>query len=224
VSEESGISAPSRGVSRRSALESAHGALGLDRYILTGSNETLRDLAADAPYDAVQIVANSADYGGGGIFGLYGIVSADSDAAPYLFVHEFAHHLAGLADEYFEGEVTYLPPPERVEPWEPNVTALLDPASLKWRDQVTPGTPVPTPWSRPAAGTPSSGPPDAGARPSSPYAGRVGAFEGANYQARGLFRPELDCVMFSRGRDGFCVVCLRSISRIIDLHSRGGPP
>jgi hypothetical protein len=213
VSEESGISAPSRGVSRRYELESALGALGLDRYILTGSNETLRDLAADAPYDAVQIVANSADYGGGGIFGLYGIVSADSDAAPYLFVHEFAHHLAGLADEYFEGAVTYLPPAGRVEPWEPNVTALLDPAALKWREHVTPGTPVPTPWSRPAAGPPLS-----------PYAGHVGAFEGAIYQARGYFRPELDCVMFSRDRDGFCVVCLQSISRIIDLYSRDGRP
>jgi hypothetical protein len=211
-------------VSRRSALGSAYGALGLERYILTAANQTLRDLAADAPYDAVQIVANSADYGGGGIFGLYGIVSADSEAAPYLFVHEFAHHLAGLADEYFEGEVTYLPPAGRVEPWEPNVTALLDPAALKWRGLVTPGTPVPTPWSRPEAGPPSSGPADAKARLSSPYAGHVGAFEGANYQAQGYFRPELDCVMFSRDRAGFCVVCLRSISRIIDLYSGDGQP
>jgi hypothetical protein len=220
-SAESGISAPSRGVERRSALGTAYGALGLERYVLTLANRAFRDLAARAPYDAVQIVANGDAYGGGGIFGLYGIVAADSAAAPYLFVHEFGHHLAGLADEYDEAEVSYLPPAERIEPWEPNVTVLLDPAALKWREHVTPGTPIPTPWSKPAS-APSGGSAGGAAAhgASSPYAGRVGAFEGANYQARGYFRPELDCVMYSGVTSGFCVVCLHSVSRIIDLYSR----
>jgi hypothetical protein len=209
VSAESGISAPSGGGQRRSALGAAFDALGLARYVLTLANRVFRDLAAHAPYDAVLIVANSAAYGGGGIFGLYSIVAVDSAAAPYLFVHEFGHHLAGLADEYYEAEVAYLPPAERVEPWEPNVTALLDPAALKWRELVTQGTPIPTPWSNPASGPASS-----------PFIGRVGAFEGANYQAQGYFRPELDCVMYSGSRPSFCVVCLNSVSRIIDLYSR----
>src|SRR5207249_482496 len=39
-----------------------------------------------------------------------------------------------------------LPAAERVEPWEPNVTALLDPDNLKWKARVEPGTPIPTPW------------------------------------------------------------------------------
>jgi hypothetical protein len=35
-----------------------------------------------------------------------------------------------------------------VEPWEPNATAMKDPRKLKWRDLVTPDTPVPTPWEK----------------------------------------------------------------------------
>ena len=58
----------------------------------------------------------------------------------------FGHHFAGLADEYYTSSVAYLPRADRVEPWEPNVTALLDPSQLKWKDQVGPKTPLPTPW------------------------------------------------------------------------------
>src|SRR4030095_3035617 len=75
---------------------------------------------------------------------------ADSVWAPYIFVHEFGHHLAGLADEYYTSDVAYLPAADRVEPWEPNATAMLDPAALKWKDLVTPGTSLPTPWPKEA--------------------------------------------------------------------------
>jgi hypothetical protein len=52
------------------------------------------------------------------------------------------------------------------------------------------------------------------------YAGKVGAFEGASYEAKGLYRPEADCIMFTRDKVGFCRVCRRAISRIIDMHAR----
>ena len=52
------------------------------------------------------------------------------------------------------------------------------------------------------------------------YAGRVGAFEGAMYEAQGLYRPGVDCVMFTRDDVGFCPVCSRAIDRIIDLYAR----
>jgi hypothetical protein len=52
------------------------------------------------------------------------------------------------------------------------------------------------------------------------YAGKVGAFEGAGYEAKGLFRPESDCIMFTRDQVGFCRVCSRAIERIIDQYSR----
>ena len=52
------------------------------------------------------------------------------------------------------------------------------------------------------------------------YSRTVGAFEGASYEAKGLYRSEADCIMFTRNRVGFCRVCQRAISRIIDLYSR----
>ena len=61
-------------------------------------------------------------------------------------MHEFGHHFAGLADEYYTSPVETLPVQNVVEPWEPNVTALLDPAKLKWRDLVRRDTKLPTPW------------------------------------------------------------------------------
>jgi hypothetical protein len=173
-------------------------------------------------------------------------VAADSAWAPYIFVHEFGHHLAALADEYYTSDVAYLPPQDRIEPWEPNVSALLDPAALKWKDLVEPGTPLPTPWPKEefeeyskriqqrrreirAANRPESVM-DALFREElafetallgrPPYSGKVGAFEGANYEARGYFRPQTDCVMFTRDRNEFCAVCRRAIARMLDLYSR----
>jgi len=52
------------------------------------------------------------------------------------------------------------------------------------------------------------------------YADRVGAFEGANYESHGYYRPEIDCIMFSR-TNHFCSVCRQAIERIIKMYSRG---
>jgi hypothetical protein len=242
----SGISRPSQGIHRRSPIGATYDAFDSERYVLTFENKAFRDLAANAPYDVVEILVNSATYGGGGIFGLFSTVAADSVWAPYLFVHEFGHHIAGLADEYYTSDVAYLPPEVRVEPWEPNVTALLDPATLKWKDLVSPGTPVPTPWPKTEFENYAKGIQErrrqirAGNRPEAemdalfreqmahdtrllgtgPHAGKVGAFEGANYEARGYFRPQADCLMFSRDEVPFCLVCQRAIATIVDLYSR----
>jgi len=51
------------------------------------------------------------------------------------------------------------------------------------------------------------------------FSGKVGAFEGASYEPKGLYRPEADCIMFTRDKVGFCRVCRRAISRVIDLHT-----
>ena len=143
--------AASTGRYRRSPVGATYDAFGSERYVLTFDNRAFRDIASLAPYDVVEILANGQTYGGGGIFNLYvATVAADSAWAPYVFVHEFGHHFAGLADEYYTSDVAYLPAADRVEPWEMNVTALHDPASLKWKDLVTPGTPLPTPWDKAA--------------------------------------------------------------------------
>ena len=124
------------------------GAVNAERYLLTFENRALREIASQAPYEALVILANNDTYGGGGIFGLYSTLAVDSSWADYLFVHEFGHHFAALADEYYTSPVAYAAPTTIVEPWEPNVTAALDRDKLKWRHLVATSTPVPTPWPR----------------------------------------------------------------------------
>lgn len=246
-SAESGINRPNAGVFRRTPLSAEYNIFDSERYVLTLDNRALRDAASAAPYEFIEILVNDATYGGGGIFNAQATASVDSAFSPYVFVHEFGHHFAGLADEYYTSDVAYEPgAPDRPEPWEPNVTALRDPAHFKWADMVAPGTPVPTPWDKAAFEQHTAGiqqrrrairarnAPEAemdalfreqrewdhrtlGA---TQYAGRVGAFEGAAYEARGLYRPQADCIMFTRDPVGFCRVCQRAISRIIDLYAR----
>jgi hypothetical protein len=242
---ESGISRPSTGIHRRSPLGATYDAFGSERYVLTFENRAFRDYASNAPYDFVEILVNGKTYGGGGIFGLYSTVAADSMWAPYVFVHEFGHHFAALADEYYTSPVAYSQPTDLVEPWEPNVTALLDAGNLKWKDLVSPGTPIPTPWKKQdyeeysrviqkwrgeirAQRQPESvmdnlfieeKQHDVAMFSAEKYSGRVGAFEGANYEAKGYYRPQLDCIMFSRNDAGFCAVCRRAIERVIDLYT-----
>jgi hypothetical protein len=245
---ESGISRPSTGVYHDSPLGASYDAFGSERYMLTFDNRSLRKVAAFAPYEFIEILANNQTYGGGGIFNLYSTVAADNAFANYIFVHEFGHHFAGLADEYYTSAVAYAPATERVEPWEPNVTALLDPGYLKWRDLVSPFaavTPIPTPWQKEAFENYSR---EIQKRrreirqqklPESvmealfgeeleheramfareKYVGHVGAFEGAAYEAKGYYRPEVDCTMFTR-TDHFCAACRRAIERIISLYSQ----
>ncbi len=246
ASEESGISRPSTGIHRRSRIGATYDAFGSERYVLTFENRSFRDVASFAPYEFVEVLTNTRTYGGGGIFGLYSTVAADSLWAPYIFVHEFGHHFAGLADEYFTSAVAYQSPAERVEPWEPNATALLDPKNPKWKDLATRDTPIPTPWAQEEfektsrefqkrrreirAANGSEDQMDALFKEEQThetkllstdrFSGRVGAFEGAMYEAKGYFRPQEDCIMFSRNEVPFCAVCRQAITRIIDLYSR----
>ncbi len=239
---DSGISRPSAGVHRRSLT--TYDAFGTERYILSFDNRSFRDLASYAPYDFVLLMANAATYGGGGIFGLYSTVAADSDWAPYIFVHEFGHNFAALADEYYTSPVAYLPPAVKTEPWEPNITALLDPKDLKWKDLVAPGTPLPTQWhkeefenysrqvQKERAEIRKQNRPEAQMNElfrqelqheqqilnADQYSGKIGAFEGANYEAKGYYRPQENCIMFTRTHD-FCAVCRRAIERVIALYT-----
>src|SRR5580765_363384 len=243
---QSGVSRPSTGIYRRSPVGVSYDAFDTERYMLTFENKTFRDLAANAPYEVVEIITNSETYGGGGIFNQFSTAAANNLWAPYLFIHEFSHHLAALADEYYTSDVAYLPATEKVEPWEPNVTALLDPANLKWKDLVTPGTAIPTPWpqeefdryviamqerrrkiraeNRPEAEMDAlfkeQMAHDVAMLNAPAFKGIVGAFEGANYESKGYYRPQTDCIMFTRDAVGFCAVCRRAIEQILDLYSR----
>jgi hypothetical protein len=242
---ESGISRPSTGIHRSNPLGATYDAFGSERYVLTFDNRAFREVAQFAPYEYVEILVNARTYGGGGIFNLYGTVAAGSASAPYIFVHEFGHHFADLADEYYTSPVAYIPPARKIEPYEPNVTALLDPATLKWKDLLAPSIEVPTPWNKQAFDKTALEYQKqreklrAEKRPEEEmdalfaelrqlelkhfagekHKGQVGAFEGAAYQSQGYYRPELDCIMFTRGQE-FCTVCRRAIDRMIDFYSK----
>jgi len=247
--QRSGISRPSSGRHHASQLGTRYDIFGSERYVLTLDNRALRDLAQYAPYEFIEILVNDETYGGGGIFGQFSTAAASNDWANYLFVHEFAHHFAALADEYYTSPVAYLSGEERPEPWEPNVTALLNPAELKWKHKVEPGTPLPTPWPKQEfeafqreyqntrAELRKANRPEAEMSAlfrkeraftdrllnSSPNARKVGAFEGANYQASGYYRSEMQCIMFTRS-EHFCGVCRDAIEDIIDLYAGTGAP
>lgn len=241
---ESGVSRPSTGIYRDSPVGATYDAFGSERYVLTFDNHALRRVAQFAPYEFIEILANNRTYGGGGIFNLYSTVAADNAFANYVFVHEFGHHFAGLADEYYTSSVAYAPSTQRVEPWEPNVTALLERDDLKWKDLVARDTPIPTPWNKEEFEKYSREIQKRRAQirkdklpekvmeslfreelaheqqmfAREKYNGRVGAFEGANYEAKDYYRPEVDCIMFTR-TNHFCAVCRRAIERIIGLYS-----
>jgi hypothetical protein len=260
ISADSSCDEPTRGAYRDTALGVSFNSLGSERYLLTEDNRSLRDIAANVPYDALIIMVNHDRYGGGGIYNLFSTFTAHSRWSEYLLLHEFGHSFAGLADEYYSSSVAYNDfYPQGREPAEPNITALLDPENLKWKDFIEPGTKVPTPWEKEGydlegtayqkertalneaiAEAARTGVPEervvelrekeerhaaahaewaqqylAGSR----WAGKVGAFEGAGYSSTGLYRPMLDCLMFSRRVQPFCGVCERAVEAMILRYS-----
>ncbi|GAB4298855.1 MAG: IgA Peptidase M64 [Ignavibacteriaceae bacterium] len=253
---QSGTDEPRAGIFRQTVLNTTFNSLGSERYLLTEDNKSVHDLAAFVPYDAIYIMVNHRRYGGGGIYNFFCTFTSDNQFNDYLFLHEFGHSFTGLADEYYTSSTAYNDfYPRGIEPLEPNITALLNPPDVKWKDFVTPGIEIPTPWEKAEydkmdyawqklraelnnriALLKKTGAPadeikaaeeeyalkdrehselvDKYLR-SSKYAGLVGAFEGAGYSSEGLFRPMLDCIMFSKGNKPFCKVCEQAIIRVI---------
>jgi hypothetical protein len=248
VSEESGIDVPDRNVWKHNALGTKYNTFGLPRYVLTEENRIVRDIAAAAPYDFICILVNDTRYGGGGIYNLYA-TTYTNESVPgqewqmdYMFVHEFGHSFAGLADEYYTSSTAYndfyLP---GIEPWEPNVTAQAEGGRVKWKSMLTAGIPVPTPWEKGAydsveaiRGKLDRLAPDYYRKReplqksameilrTSQYAGSVGVFEGAGYASKGLYRPSVDCRMFSLSLADFDPVCSAAIGRMIDFYADPG--
>jgi hypothetical protein len=255
-SPESGCDEPSHGSFKATALGATFDSLGSERYLLTEDNKSLRDIAAHVPYDALYIMVNHKRYGGGGIYNLYCTFTTDNQWYEYLFLHEFGHSFAGLADEYYTSEVAYNEfYPRGVEPAEPNITALLEPGQLKWKNLASPGVEIPTRWEKAdfdamdnayqkirgeinakiakmkrdgAAASEVARVEEESERLSrehadkvdvflraSKYWGKVGAFEGAGYAAEGLYRSQLDCLMFTKGTKPFCKVCEAAVVRTI---------
>jgi hypothetical protein len=243
ASDVSGISRPSSGIHKDTPLNTRFDIFGSERYMLTLDNKAFRQIASNAPYEFVEIVSNVETYGGGGIYGLYGTTSSDNDWSEYVFIHEFGHHFAGLADEYYSSPVAQANVTNLDEPYEPNVTANTDRNTLKWKQSVKSLTPIPTPWGKAnfdqysnkyqkrrkeirAQNLPESVMNDLFAANSrfqkdlfskNQHKDDIGLFEGANYAANGYYRSEQNCIMFTR-TDYFCHVCSQAIEDIIDMY------
>jgi len=245
-SNESGIDNPRKGIYKDNALAGSFNAFGSDRYVLTWDNKTIRKAAARVPYEHIYILINSTKYGGGGIFNLYSTCVSDNKWSEYIFVHEFGHSFGGLGDEYYTSETAYndFYPPD-VEPWEPNLTTAKNPDQLKWRDLLEPGTQVPTNWNKSEFDSTQSAyrrqrndlwSKKAGQEEidlliqendhwvhdflrCNDNWGKVGVYEGGGYASKGIYRPYLDCRMFTRSLTGFDPVCSRALENIIELYS-----
>lgn len=198
-SQESGTDSPGKGIWKKTLLNSTFYTFDIDRYLTTSDMKSVRDVAANVPYDHICILANSSTYGGGGIYNFYGLFTSDNPYAGEVFIHEFGHSFGGLADEYFTSEVAYEDFYNlAVEPWEPNITTLVD-FNSKWADMVAPGTEIPTPDKLKNKVT-------------------VGAFEGGGYMAKGIYRPAFGCMMNSFVTKNFCPVCERALQQMIEQH------
>lgn len=259
-SAESGVDEPGAGIFKNTAVSAAFDALGSERYLLTEDNKALRNIASQVPYDAIYIMVNITRYGGGGIYNLYCVYTADNINTPYLMVHEFGHSFFGLADEYYTSSTSYndFYSPD-VEPCEPNITALKDPANIKWKNLLSEGIAIPTPWEKDIydtldiawqkiraelnarttllkknkasaaeiAASKSEYDKRSAARyheaqeflDHSKYKGKVGAFEGAGYAAKGLYRGSVNCIMFTQA-NYFCPVCQRAMREMINWYSK----
>lgn len=199
-SDDSGVSVPRLGEWKYTAFNSHFSTFYSDRYLTTRRVKSIHDALAGIPYEHIIILANTEEYGGGGIYNSYTLTTAHHPMFRPVVVHEFGHSFGGLADEYFyDDDVMTDTYPLNVEPWEQNISTRIDFAS-KWEDMLAKGTPIPTPASEQAK-----------------YP--VGVYEGGGYSAKGIFRPADNCRMRTNEHPTFCPVCQRALQRLIDFYS-----
>ena len=196
-SEDSGVSIPKRGEWKHTAFSSNYSTFYSDRYLTTSHLKAVHDALAGIPYEHIIVLANTDEYGGGGIYNSLMLTAAHHSTFRPVVVHEFGHSFAGLADEYFyDDDVMSGSYPLDIEPWEANITTLVD-FDCKWKDMLPKGTPIPT------------------IEQDAP----VGVFEGGGYSSKGVYRPAYDCRMRTNSSPEFCEVCNRAIRRIVEFYT-----
>ncbi|MBQ5454518.1 MAG: peptidase M64 [Prevotella sp.] len=199
-SQESGTSEPGRGIWKNTALHSHFDTFYSDRYLTTLHLKDMHDWLAGIPYEHIIVLVNSGRYGGGGIFNSYNLTTTHHAKYRPVVVHEFGHSFCGLGDEYAY-DIEEVPMyPKDIEPWEPNLTTLVDFPS-KWQDLVDKKTPVPTPLTV-------------------QYKDKVGVYQGAGYNVKDVYRPCQDCRMRTNEHPVFCPVCQRALTRLIDFYTK----
>lgn len=199
ASEESGADIPNKNIWKNTIADFGYSVFDVDRYVMTENYWAVCDAASSAPWDGIIVLVNSDIYGGGGIYNYYGAFAAKNPMSIEIFVHEFGHLFAGLADEY-ESDGAFIEESNKnydYEPYEPNITTLKNFQS-KWKDMVN--APIPTPKTQ-------------------KYENAVGAFEGGNYQSKGFYRPSMHCIMRRLEDKMFCPVCKRAITDAVKYWS-----
>jgi hypothetical protein len=263
-SAERSMDEPRQKVYKKTLLDASFNAFDLDRYMLIEADHRLHEIAAQVPYDALVVLVDSKRYGGGSIAFDYCVTTVDHQASPGVFLHELGHSFGGLADEYYASEVSYNDfYPKGVEPFEPNITALLDPANVKWKALLSPGIAVPTEYgkdriealqaelrkNRAALGEDVAKGKEKGLtaeqikivqdkaaaadrdiiarieavrKQYKDLEDKVGVFEGAGYAAKGLYRPQVYCLMIGSPKNEFCAVCRKAINDMIEYFAPAG--
>ncbi len=199
ISVDSGITKPHENSWKNTAVGAHFYTFYEPRYLTSPNMFAIRNYAALVPYDAIYILANTATYGGGGIYNFYAMASADSKRAKSeVIVHEFGHSFAGLGDEYFKDKPDVLDDMYNLkeEPWEPNITSLVN-FDAKWKNDLPKGAQIPTPVTDETKKLP------------------IGVFEGGGYLTKGMYRPAYDCRMRTNDAKAFCPVCEKAVERMI---------
>ncbi|MCX6333256.1 MAG: M64 family metallo-endopeptidase [Bacteroidia bacterium] len=199
VSAESGTDIPGERSYVNTAVNSTFYTFDIDRYLTTQDIKSVNDYAALVPHDNIIVLINSNKYGGGGVYNYYSGTTTGHAYSDKVFIHEFGHGFAGLADEYYTSDVAYEEfYPLNVEPWEPNITTRVN-FDAKWKNMIAKETPVPTP-------------------AEDKYKTVTGLFEGGGYSAKGIYRPEMDCRMKSNSPKGYCTVCREAVKDMIEFY------
>lgn len=199
-SKQSGNDIPADGIWKNTVLHTTFYTFDSERYCMTYDFKSVRDLAANAPYDQIYILVNTEKYGGGAIYNYYNVSVNSNQQSAKIFIHELGHGFVGLADEYYDSSTSYNDFYNlSIEPWEPNITTLVD-FERKWKNMVKKRTPIPTP-------------------DTEKYSQAIGAFEGGGYVAKNMYRPTPDCLMKTFAGDTFCPVCEKAIRDMIEFYA-----
>ena len=198
---DSNVSVPQEGAWRNTAVGSNFMTFYMPRYLTSSRVYDMYDLVTNIPCEHFVILANTDTYGGGGIYNSYTLTTAHHRDFKPVVVHEFGHSFAGLGDEYFYDNADNNDEMHSLshEPWEPNITTLVDFES-KWADMVAEGVEIPTQVTE---------------QRTREYV--VGVYEGGGYRSKGIYRPTDVCRMRNNTAERFCPVCERAIERVI-LH------
>ena len=201
-SADSGVSIPRENVWKSTAVSSHFDTFYSDRYLTSSSVKDIHDLLAGIPYEHIIILANTDTYGGGGIYNSFTLTTAHHSKFEPVVVHEFGHSFGGLADEYAYTDAPSPLYPYDVEPWEQNITTLVDFES-KWSDMLPKDIAVPTKITSDNYSSTEA----------------LGVYQGAGYSMKGIYRPVPDCRMRTNEAKAFCPVCQRSLQRLIDFYT-----